>query len=249
MNSGFRSALALSISIVFSSVIGSWAFLHAKKLNQTVEVTGSAQKRIKSDLMIWQTSVITEAPGLPEAYRKLTHDVDQVRKFLISHGIPENQIVINSVETTPIRPGQKQAQYGSGDRQQSITGTVTGYHLKQSLSVRSSDIDGVTAVSREVTELINQGILLDSEPPQYLYTHLAETKVEIMADAARDARERAQQIASSTGSKIGEIRSASMGVLQITAADSNAVSDYGENDTTSLEKDVTAVIHAEFAVE
>lgn len=249
MNGGFRSALALSVSIVLSSTIGSWAFLHAKRLNQTIEVTGSAQKRIKSDLMVWQTSVVTEAPSLPDAYRKLTHDVDLVKKFLITRGIPENQIVIDSVETTPIRAAQKRTAYVSDDQQAEITGTVSGYHLKQSLSVRSSDIDKVTAVSREVTELINQGILLDSEPPEYLYTRLAETKVEIMADAARDARERAQQIASSTGSRIGEIRSASMGVLQITAADSNTVSDYGENDTKSLEKDVTAVVHATFAVE
>ncbi|HEV2341749.1 MAG TPA: SIMPL domain-containing protein [Candidatus Acidoferrales bacterium] len=223
--------------------------MRAKSRDQTIEVTGSAEKRIKSDLMIWQASVVAEAPALPDAYRKLTHDVDLTKKFLIAHGIPDNQIVINSVETTPIRPAQRQAQYASGDQQQSITGTVTGYHLKQSLSVRSTDIDGVTAVSREVTELINQGILLDSEAPEYLYTKLAQTKVEIMADAARDARERAQQIASSTSSRIGEIRSASMGVLQITAADSNTVSDYGVNDTTSLEKDVTAVVHATFAVD
>jgi uncharacterized protein len=249
MNSSFRAALALPISIVLSSTIGSWAFLHAKRLNQNIEVTGSAQKRIKSDLIIWEASVASEAPGLPDAYHKLTRDVDTVKSFLVAHGIPENQIAISSVETTPIRSAQRKRTNDSGDQSDSLTGQVTGYHVKESLQVRSSDVDKVTALSRQVTELINQGILLDSEPPEYLYTRLAETKVEILAAAARDARERAQQIASSTGSRVGEIRSASMGVLQITAADSNEVSDYGENDTKSLEKDVTAVVHATFAVE
>jgi hypothetical protein len=73
--------------------------------------------------------------------------------------------------------------------------------------------------------------------------------VDILASAARDARERAKQIAESAGSRVGEARSAQMGVLQITAADSNNVSDYGENDTKSLEKDINAVVYMSFALE
>jgi hypothetical protein len=38
-------------------------------------------------------------------------------------------------------------------------------------------------------------------------------------------------------------------VLQITAADSNEVSDYGMNDTSSLDKDITAVVNIGFAVD
>src|SRR5690242_16623780 len=102
MNASFRAAVVVSLSIVLSTVIGSWSFLSAKKLSQTVEVTGSAKKRIKSDLIIWQTSVATEAPTLPEAYSKLTRDVDKVKAFLVAHGIPENQIAISAVETTPV---------------------------------------------------------------------------------------------------------------------------------------------------
>ncbi len=248
MNASFRAALVLSLSIVLSTVIGSWSYLSAKKLNQTVEVTGSAKKRIKSDLIVWQTSVGTEAPTLPDAYAKLTHDVEKVRVFLVAQGIPENQVAISAVETTPVLR-EKRTGYQPDTEGTSVTGPVAGYHLKQSLSVRSSEIDKITSISRHVTELINQGILLDSESPEYLYTRLAETKVEILADAARDARERAKQIATNTGGKIGDIRSASMGVLQITAADDNDVSEMGVNDTKSLEKDITAVVHMTFAIQ
>jgi hypothetical protein len=38
-------------------------------------------------------------------------------------------------------------------------------------------------------------------------------------------------------------------VLQITAADSNEVSDSGMNDTSSLEKDITAVVNVGFAID
>jgi hypothetical protein len=247
MNGNFRAAVALSLSIILSSVIASWAFLHAKKLSQTIQVTGSAKKRIKSDLMIWNASVTVESASLADAYGKLSRDVEKTKAFLIHQGVPENQIVISAVSTTPVRRGKNSPSEGANVG--AISGPVTGYSLKQSLGIRSSDIDKITNISRQVTELINQAILLESEEPQYLYTRIAETKVEILAAAARDAKERAQQIAASTGSRVGGIRSAEMGVLQITAADSSAVSGYGENDTKSLEKDITAVVHVTFAIE
>jgi len=45
------------------------------------------------------------------------------------------------------------------------------------------------------------------------------------------------------------VRSARMGVLQITPADSNEVSGEGMNDTSALEKDITAVVNISFAVD
>jgi hypothetical protein len=240
MNGNFRAALALSIAIVLASFIASAAFLKARRLDQAIRVTGSSKKRIKSDLMVWRTSVTVEAPKLPDAYARLTHDVNQVRAFLLGQGFPENQIVISAAGTTQLRRQNKDG--GSG-------GAVTGYQLRQSLEIRSPEIDKLTTVSRSVTQLITQGIFLESEQPQYLYTKLSETKLAMLSEAAADARQRAEQIVGSTGAKVGEMRSAEMGVLQITAADSNDVSGSGINDTTSLEKDVTAVVHITFAVD
>ena len=44
------------------------------------------------------------------------------------------------------------------------------------------------------------------------------------------------------------MRSSSLGVYQITPRDSTDVSDYGINDTSTRDKDVTAVVTATFAV-
>ena len=68
------------------------------------------------------------------------------------------------------------------------------------------------------------------------------------AEAAKDAKVRAEKVAESTGSSIGSVRTARMGVLQITPADSNEVSDSGMNDTSSLEKDITAVVNVGFEI-
>ncbi len=249
MNGNFRAAVALALGLVLASAIWSWAFLAGKKLDERVKVTGSAKMRIKSDLIVWRTSVTSEAASLADAYAKLSRDLEKARTFLTSHGVAANHIVTSAVATTPIRRGARagsDSEYGGSG--ENLSGPITGYHLKQSLELRSTEIDKIAAVSRQITELVNQGILLESEEPQYLYTKLADVKVEILATAAKDALARAQQIASSTGSRVGEVRSADMGVLQITAADSTEISGYGMNDTKSLEKDITAVVHLTFAL-
>jgi len=252
MTTEFRSALSLSLAIVLASLIGSSAFLRAKRLDQNIKITGSAKRRIKSDLMIWRTSVSVEAATLADGYGRLTRDVEKTKAFLISQGFPENQIVISAVAATPIRTSARVSQkqvISQDDGAAAPSSRVTGYSLTQSLEIRSSEIDKLTAVSRKVTQLINQGILLESNEPEYLYTKLADLKVAMLADAARDARERAMQIASSAGGKVGEMRSAEMGVMQVNAADANEISGYGVNDTKSVEKDVLAVVHVTFALD
>jgi len=70
----------------------------------------------------------------------------------------------------------------------------------------------------------------------------------MLAEAAKDAKTRAERVAASTDSSIGSVRTARMGVLQITPADSNEVSDSGMNDTSSLDKDITAVVNLSFEI-
>ena len=111
-----------------------------------------------------------------------------------------------------------------------------------------SDASRVTALARASTDLIRQGIAFESYPPEYLYTRLADLKVEMLALATRDARARALEMAKNSGSRIGRLRSARMGVLQITPQHSTAISDYGINDTSSLLKDVTAVVSVSFEI-
>ena len=236
----FNAGFALAVALVLSSIIGAWAYTHTKKGEQMVTVTGSARKRIKSDLVIWRAGVSYQATQLSEAYKALSDNIPKVKQYLISKGVPEDQITISAITSTTLHDKDNEGQE---------TGAITGYALRQEVEVRSNDVDKIAKIARESTELINQGILIESMPPEYHYTQLGTLKVEMLSAASKDAKERAQQIASSTGSTIGTVRSAKMGVLQITPADSNDVSGEGMNDTTSLDKDITAVVNISFAVE
>jgi hypothetical protein len=70
----------------------------------------------------------------------------------------------------------------------------------------------------------------------------------MLAAATTDATKRAQMIAENAGSKLGSLTYADMGVMQITPLYSNEISDYGISDTTSLEKEITAVVHCTFKI-
>lgn len=231
---------ALALGLVLSSVILGWSYMHVKKGDEAVAVTGSARKRIKSDLVVWSAGVSSQAPKLADAYRELSANVPRIKQYLIGKGVAENQMTISAISSRTLH---------GRDQNGNESSEITGYSLSQQIEVRSNDVDRIAQIAREATELINQNILLDSTAPQYFYTKLSDLKVEMLGQAAKDAKTRAEQIAASTGNKIGSLRSAKMGVMQITAADSTEVSDEGISDTSAIEKDVTAVVNISFAIE
>ena len=85
--------------------------------------------------------------------------------------------------------------------------------------------------------------------PEYFYTKLDELKLEMLAKATENAKQRAENMVKATGNKIGFMRNAKMGVFQITPVTSTDVSDWGINDTTSLDKKVMSVVTASFSIQ
>jgi len=230
---------ALAIGMVLSSGVFGWFYAKTKKTDDAITVTGSAKKRIQSDLVVWSAGVSTQSSQLSEAYKQISDSIPKIKKYLVEKGIPENQIEVSAIATVTLH---KQDENG---RQ---LNEITGYSMSQQVTVTSNDVERISQIAREATELINQGILIESSAPQYYYTKIGDLKIEMLGEAAKDAKSRAEQIANSTGNSIGAVRSAKMGVLQITPPDSTDVSDSGMYDTTSIDKDMTAVVNISFAV-
>jgi uncharacterized protein len=237
---GFIGSAIIALAIIVATFIGGMFFVKGKKGDQTITVTGSAKKQITSDLVIWRAGVSYQAPTLADAYRSLAESVPKVRAYMVSKGIADNQITVSAISSQTLHGRTSDG---------AETADITGYSLRQELEVRSNDVAKIAQIARESTELINQGILLESGAPEYHYTKLGDLKIEMLGAAAKDAQDRATKIAESTGSSIGSVRTARMGVLQITPLNSNEVSDSGMNDTSSLEKEITAVVNIGFAVD
>lgn len=232
--------LCIAGGTIFSSLVISKGMMQIKKFtNEVIVVTGSAEKKIISDYIVWKSVFSRRDKQLRVAYIKLQKDLEKVRKYLLSKEIKEDEIIVSQVDTSIL---YKRNEKGHK------TNEIEAYLVSQKVEVRSYNVQPVTDISRQSTELLDQGIQFISSSPKYFYTKLAELKVEMLAKATKNAKRRAVSMAASTGNKIGLMRSAKMGIFQITPVNSYKVSWYGNNDTSSYDKKVTAVVNVAFAI-
>lgn len=236
---GLVAGLFLSAGLCFASLVvaGTWSRIAE---SQVINVTGSAKKNVRSDLVVWRANFSVDAPTLLEAQQKLQADYGRVAAFLVGHDLKEFAAAPAQIRELTVR--QKQ------DDDETTAVVRVGYRLTQSIEIRSADVDRVPKLAADSGTLLEQGVTFVSEGFEFIYTKANDAKVEMMAEATKDARARAEQIASQGERAIKELRSARMGVVQINPLYSTATSWEGNNDTTSLEKTITATVSATFAL-
>lgn len=232
--------VCIVVATVASALILSKGFLRVTQFSrQVITVTGSADKKITSDYSVWRGSFSRRDADMTQAYARLKEDLATVRSYLKKKKIEDADIFDSPVATEIL---YKKSAKGND------TNEIEAYRLSMSVEVRTGQVGAAETLSRESTELIQKGIEFISQSPEYFYTKLPELKLEMLSEAAANAKLRAARLAESTGSRVGVMRSAQMGVFQITPVNSTEVADWGVNDTSSLEKRVTAVVRAEFSV-
>lgn len=237
-------ALVLGASFVGGSLAAGAAAVKVFRIrhaDKTIVVTGSVKRRITSDRIVWRATLVGRAPELAVAYRSVAAGVPKALDLLKEKGVDPKSITTSAVRIRELHPRDKDGNV--------LEETVVAYSVEQDVSVESQDVERITEVSREATKLLEQGIQIQSDAPKYLYTKLGDLKVQLLAEAAKDARQRADQIAQNTGAHVTQLASARMGVMQVNAANESTVAADGMNDTTSVEKDVLAIVTATFAVD
>jgi hypothetical protein len=237
---GMLAGLFLAAGLVLSSMLGTTAWVKIKN-SQFITTKGSTRKNVKSDLVVWQGSFTTEASTLLEAQQKLKTDADKVSKFLTANDVT-NQVfkaIVIEKKQASVEVKAPAENVNQWTEQRTI-----GYQLTQSVRVESPDVDRLAQL--DTTPLVEQGVLFTTELPEFLYTKVAEEKIEMLADATKDARARAEQIAVQGSRSIANLHDAEMGVFQIAPLHSGDTSGEGMNDTTSVDKTITAVITATF---
>jgi uncharacterized protein len=235
----FAGLALLSASLIVSSFLWAGAIRNIKRVDDALLITGSAKRPIKADYIVWRISISSQQPTAQAAYQQLKGWTERVQGYLKEAKVPDAEVSLNSLETTSV------PEVNNGRE----TGKTLAYKLTQKLEVRSTQVDRYSKLSQQINELINEGISLTSEPPEYLYNELSKLRIEMVAEATKDAKARAESIAKSTGNRVGGVRSADTGVFQITPRNSTAVSNGGSYDTTSIEKDITAVVSVKFGID
>lgn len=231
-------ALILGASLIIAATIASLTFYRIRALDNTLSVTGSTKERVTADTAKWGVDIerIVFEGELAQGYEGVTADAKKVKQFFIKQGFAESEITI-----APITTGEYYT--GSGDNQ------VRKTMVRQNISVSTKNVNVVESASQNAVLLAQQNIRFSPQQPQYLISNLPELRVKLIGKAIEDAKKRAESIASAMGQYVGRMKSANNGVVQVMAPDSTAVSDYGEYDTSTKEKDVMLSVKAIFTLQ
>lgn len=235
---GLVAGLFLAAGLVVSAMLVTGAWLRIAE-SQTITVMGSARKAVRSDLAVWRGHFTVEGNTLLAAQRALKSDLQKVETYLRERRA--TNFVAAPITIHEVKAREKR----EGDVFQEKT---VGFRLSQSVEIQSSDLEAFAQLNRDSTALIEQGVVFTTDAPEYIYTKAGEAKVEMLADATKDARVRAEQIAAQGGRRIHQLRSGKMGVFQITPLHSTQTSWEGINDRSSLDKTITAVVTATFSM-
>jgi len=225
------NSIIIGIAIVLSSIFLGRSYVNRSKPHSQIVVTGLGTSNFTSDLIVWEGQFGSKAFDLKQAYNTLNRNKKIISEYLTAKGISAESIVFSAVNTNEMNK-QIYSQQGNYIGQE-----FTGYNLTQSIQIESTEVEKIERISREITELLNQGVNFYSEAPRYYYTKLADLKIEMISKATEDARLRAERIAENSGGSLGDLESAKMGVFQITGQ--NSKEDYswgGTFNTSSKEK-------------
>lgn len=232
----FVFGLILGLSLIISAGIGSFTFYKLRSMDY-ISTTGSAKKPVVSDKVKWTSSInrAITASTIKTGYAKIDSDLKEVKNFLMLNGITETEITIS-----PVYMNEVYEQYPSADKK---------YTLTQNIEINSTDVQKINNLSKNTNSLIvDKGIFFSSNSVEYYYSKLPEVRVELLASAVADAKARAEQLANAGNKKIGALKSASSGVVQVMSENSVEVSDYGMYDTSKINKEIMVTVKASFEI-
>jgi len=227
--------LALAVAIgVGSSLIADG--IRARSPSNTISVTGSAKQRIVSDYIVWDAHVSARAGTAPAALKRLAAWTARVRTFFTQEGVTAGELTATPVAA--LAPGDIDDEGNP----------ISDYRLTRSFQLRSNRVGAIAAIAERSARLLADGVPLAADPPQYIFTRLPELRPRLLATATRDAQRRARVLIAASGGRLGSLRGVDVGVFQATSPNSTDVTDYGTYDTSTLRKDVTAVVNVTFAL-
>jgi len=239
-------SISIAVGIVATAAILGSSWVESKRSfenKKTIEVTGKGEKDFTSDLVVWSGNYRRFSADFKDAYRLLKEDQAKTKAFLVAKGVKESEISFSSTDI------EKETESIYNDKGDFKGERFIGYTAKQYVTIKSKEVDKVENISREVTDLLEQGVQFNSNSPSYYFTKLAELKIDLLKEAAKDARNRCETVLEEAGGGKGKLTKSSMGVFQITGQ--NSEEDYswgGTLNTSSKEKTASVTVTLEYDI-
>jgi hypothetical protein len=253
MDTKLKSTLVIGIALVLTAFLLGTAFKNRNENLDSISVIGLGTKDFVSDEILWSGSFTTISMDIKTAYTKIVNDQKIVTDFFISKGFNANEFSFGAVNFQK-KYKEIRIENPNNPDQNQIEQVFEGYEATQTIIFSAKKnpqmMKKIEAVSNKTSELINSGIELSSNSIQYTYSDLPSLKQSLIEKATKDASERANKIVNTADGKIGKLKSASMGVFQITGQGSTEEDSYGGiNDIYSKNKTARITVRLEYGLE
>lgn len=242
-----RPTLLIAL-ILGAAILGAGYFIGAgpakfKMATRTVTVKGLADREVVSDFVIWTLQLRRAGADVAAPQTALKRDRDRLIQFLNKQGIADAEI-----ERVPISSQDKQAtQYAVVTTPKDV---ASRYVANATVIVRSTKVDVVRTALGGVDELMLDGLTVSGSREEgrsnvvYRYTKFNDLRPELISDATKNARASAERFATDSSKKVGPIRSAQQGLIQIFGEEGQ--DEGGGYTATSYRKKIRVVNTIEF---
>lgn len=202
------AALLLALGLVGAGWFVAQGLARLKTADRFVTVKGSAERIVDADLVVWPLAHSVGGNDLADVQRRLDANSATIRNFFTAAGFKAAEIVVS-----PPRLEDRWA-YAYGENR-----PPERFRYSTTVTLRTSDVANALVVLRRSGELVSRGVMLGAEGeaagPDFDYTKLNDIKPALIAEATANARRSAEQFAKDSGARIGGIRSANQGVIDI----------------------------------
>ncbi len=236
----FCLGATLALGVVLSSQSIGNAIVRIKMQDAPIQVKGVAEIEVVSDRATWRGTVRARAKTLSQAFEILETGTNKLRAMLVAYEFKADEINACEVDTTIVFAKNSKAEN---------TNVIESYVLSQGTTVRTMNVVSVRELAFRATDLIKEGVEIDSGAPSYYVSVLESIKLTLLEKATENGYERASLLARGSKSEVGGLISASQGVFQIVPVGSTDISDYGVSDTSTINKTVKAVVTLAYQIE
>lgn len=195
---------------IFGVQIGH-AVQKGREFDRYFTVRGLSEREVKATLALWPVHFEAFADDLPGLKQAMERDRAIVIAFLRAHHLDDDEVRVG----LPAMTDRAENNYNKVDAE------LKRYKAEVTLVVRSAKVDVVKSAIQDLAELLDQGVRLTQaeryggHQTQFLFEGVNELKPLMIEEATANARAAAMKFAQDSKARVGAIRRATQGVLEI----------------------------------
>jgi hypothetical protein len=210
------SALIVALGIAIAGACIGRGLVALRTADRYVTVKGLAERYVDADLVVWPVTHAAAGNDLAEVQALLDAGSNRIRDFLRAAGFSEDELALS-----PPRITDNEAYSYSENAPRNR------FRAEATVTLRTDKVAAAIGAMQRAGELVRSGVLLTfgygpEGMAQFQFTKLNDVKPELIAEATKNARAAAEQFAKDSSSRVGGIRAASQGQIDIRDRDQSS---------------------------